>query len=128
MNPVSSGTIVVQRVATPDALNTLLRSFDGLSSNPASLYFSSSDQDLVVYVAPARVVNTISLSYLAEALRQKDESASTLKSFLETGTATKVFFDARTTAKTLFDRCAIKLSNPVRFISPDVERVTDRGF
>ncbi|KAH5064833.1 hypothetical protein HBH95_212250, partial [Parastagonospora nodorum] len=48
----TSKTITVQRVATSDALNTLLQSFDGLPNNPASLYLSTTAQSLIIYVAP----------------------------------------------------------------------------
>jgi hypothetical protein len=120
---VTSGTIAVQCVATPEALNTLLQSFDGLPNNPASLYLSTTAQSLIIYVTPKRTISVTGLPYLIEALRQKERSASTLKSLLETGPAIKVLFDARQTAKTLFDSCAIRLSNPVCFTQPGVEKV-----
>ncbi|KAH7379116.1 hypothetical protein DE146DRAFT_761317 [Phaeosphaeria sp. MPI-PUGE-AT-0046c] len=104
--------ITVQRVATSDALDTLLQSFDGLPNNPASLYLSSTAVSLIVYVAPISTVSIISLPYLIEALLRRERSASALRSLLENGPAIKVFFDARRTAKILFDSCAIKLSNP----------------
>jgi hypothetical protein len=128
MTSISSGTITVQRVVTPDALNTLLQSFDGLPNNPASLYLSSTAQSLVVYVAPKRTVSAIGLLYLIEALRQKERSASALKSLLENGPVVKVFFDARKTAKILFDSCAIRLSNPVCFTQPSVGISTNSGL
>ena len=108
----TSETITVQHIATPDALNMLLQSFDGLPNNPASLYFSTTAQYLIIYVAPMRAISTIGISYLVEALRQKERNACALQSFLENGPAIKVFFDARKTAKILFDSCAIRLSNP----------------
>jgi hypothetical protein len=105
VNP--SETITVQRVATSDALDTLLQSFDGLPNNPASLYLSTTAQSLIVYVAPKRTISAISLPYLIEALRRKERSASEFRSLLENGPAVKVFFDARKTAKILFDSCTI---------------------
>jgi hypothetical protein len=124
-----SGRIAYQRIASPDALSTLLESFNGLTNNPASLYLSSTStpQDLIIYVAPTRVVNAVSLQYLAEALSQGERYASALKSSLETGVATKVFFDARGTAKILFESCGIRLSNPVCFAHPDVAKRADEG-
>jgi hypothetical protein len=105
--------ITLQRIASPDAFHTLLQTFDGLPNNPASLYLSNTSHDLIIYVAPTRIVNSINISYLSKALSNQDEGASSLKGFLETGAATLVFFDARKTAKILFEKCDIKLSNPV---------------
>lgn len=65
---ISPGTITVRRIASQDALNTLCQSFDGLPDNPASLYLSINSQSLIIYVAPTRTVNLISLSYIIEAL------------------------------------------------------------
>jgi hypothetical protein len=48
-----------------------------------------------MYIALLGTVNVISLSYLVDALQQKDTSATTLKSFLESSLATKVILDAR---------------------------------
>jgi hypothetical protein len=84
----------VQRIASQDALNALCQSFDGLPNDPASLYLSTTSQSLIIYVAPTRAVNVISLPYLVQALRRKEKSASAMKSLLETGAGTKVFFDA----------------------------------
>jgi hypothetical protein len=126
VNP--SETITVQRVATSDALDTLLQSFDGLPNNPAFLYLSTTAQSLIVYVAPKRTISAISLPYLIEALRRKERSASEFRSLLENGPAVKVFFDARKTAKILFDSCTIKLSNPVCFTEPRVEESTNSGL
>ncbi|CAN9258929.1 unnamed protein product [Alternaria alternata] len=95
--------IKLQRVASPDEFHTLLRTFDGLPNNPASLYLSNTSHDLIIYVAPTRVVNSINISYLSKALSIQEKGASALKSFLETGAATLVFFDARKTAKILFE-------------------------
>ncbi|KAH8621010.1 hypothetical protein IG631_24007 [Alternaria alternata] len=123
MTSISSATLTVQRIVTADTLSTLLQSFDGLSNNPASLYLSSTAQNLVVYVAPKRTLSTISLPYLIDALRRKEEDASALKSLLENGPLIKVFFDARKIAKTLFDSCGIKLSNPVCFTHSDQRKL-----
>lgn len=119
----TSEMITVQRIATPVALNTLLQSFDGLPNNPASLYLSTTAQCLIIYVAPMRAVSIIGTSYLVEALHQKERNACALQSFLENGPAIKVFFDARKTAKILFDNCTIRLSNPVCFTQPSIEKV-----
>jgi hypothetical protein len=73
---------------------------------------------LIIYVAPTRAVDVISLLYLIEALHQNQRSASALKSLLETGSAPKVFFDVLKTAKILFDNCAIRLANPVCLTHP----------
>ena len=105
--------ITLQGIASPDAFHTLLQTLDGLPNNPASLYLSNTSHDLIIYVAPTRVVNLINISYLSNALSEKEKEASAMKSFLETGTASLVFFDARKTAKVLFEKCDIKLSNPV---------------
>ncbi|RYN63054.1 hypothetical protein AA0117_g12853 [Alternaria alternata] len=123
MTSFSPATITVQRIVTADTLSTLLRSFDGLPNNPASLYLSSTAQNLVVYVAPKRTLSTISLPYLIEALRRKEENASALKSLLENGPVIKVFFDARKTAKILFDSCGITLSNPPCTIRAHIHEV-----
>ncbi|KAH6639887.1 hypothetical protein C7974DRAFT_422384 [Boeremia exigua] len=112
----SSGTITVQHITTPDALNTLCRSCDGLPNgpkDPASLYLSHNTRSLTIYIAPLRVVNVISFPYLIKAFGQEEMGASALKSLLETNAATKVFFDARETAKILFDSCSIKLALPL---------------
>jgi len=105
--------ITLQRIASPDAFYTLLQTFDGLPNNPASLYLSNTSHDLIIYVAPTRVVNLINISSLSNALSKQEKEASAMKSFLEMGTATLVFFDARKTAKILFEECDIRLSNPV---------------
>ncbi|CAN9404739.1 unnamed protein product [Alternaria sp. RS040] len=84
-------------------------------------------ETLVVYVAPKRTLSTISLPYLIEALRRKEENASALKSLLENGPVIKVFFDARETAKILFDSCGITMSNPVCFTHFDSEKITKSG-
>lgn len=114
--------ITLQRVASPDAFHTLLRTFDGLPDNPASLYLSNTSHDLIIYVAPTRIVNSIDISYLSKALSSQEKGASASKSFLVTGAATLVFFDARKTAKILFEKCDIKLSNPVRSIYRNIKR------
>lgn len=122
MASLQSGKIKLQRIESADTLQTLLRSFDSLSNNPASLYVSNASHNLIIYVAPTRVVNTISLSYLGQALSKQERNAAALKSFLETGTTILVFFDARPTAKILFESCDIKLSNPVRSIYRGVKK------
>jgi hypothetical protein len=114
--------IKLQRVASPDEFHTLLRTFDGLPNDPAFLYLSNTSHDLIIYVAPTRVVNSINISYLSKALSIQEKGASALKSFLETGAATLVFFDARKTAKILFEKCDIRLSNPVRSIYRIIKR------
>ncbi|EMD86661.1 hypothetical protein COCC4DRAFT_200501 [Bipolaris maydis ATCC 48331] len=81
MAVISSKVIIVHHIATPNALDTLLQSFDGLPNNPASLYLSTTAQNLIVYAVPTRTVSAISLPYLVEALRQKERSASALKTF-----------------------------------------------
>jgi hypothetical protein len=68
--------ITLQRVAGPDAFYTLLRTFDGLPDSPASLYLSNTSRDLIIYVAPTRIVNSINISYLSKALSNQDEGAS----------------------------------------------------
>jgi hypothetical protein len=105
--------ITLQRIASPDAFHTLLQTFDGLPNNPASLYLSNTSYDLIIYVAPTRVVNSINISYLSKALSDQEKGAYALKTFLETGATTLVFSDARKTAKMLFEKCNIRLSNPV---------------
>jgi hypothetical protein len=114
MTATSSQTISAKRIDAHEALEPLVRSFEGLPNIPASLYLSMGADSLVIYIAPLGTVNLIRLTYLADALQQRNTSASALKSFLEASIATKVFFDARTPAKVLFDRCGIKLANPVR--------------
>jgi hypothetical protein len=114
MAPVSPEKITVQRIADCDALNTLCQSFDGLPNNPASLYLSNNPQSLIIYVAPTRTVNIVSLPYLIGALHREERSAAALRSILESAGLTKVFFDARKTAKILFDSCGIRLAIPVR--------------
>jgi hypothetical protein len=114
--------ITLQGIASPDAFHTLLQTLDGLPNNPASLYLSNTSHDLIIYVAPTRIVNSINISYLSKALSLQEKGASALKSFLVTGAATLVFFDARKTAKILFEKCDIKLSNPVRSIYRNIKR------
>jgi hypothetical protein len=110
MASLSAQSISTSRITTGAALHTLVQSFNGLPSSPASLYLSTNSQSLVIYVAPNRKVNIITLSLLC----QGGAGAATMKTFLEnTETTTKVFFDARMSAKVLFDRCGIKLANPV---------------
>jgi hypothetical protein len=113
--------ITLQRIASPDAFQSLLQTFDGLPNDPGSLYLSNTSHDLIIYVAPTRVVNLINISYLSNALSRKEKEASAMKSFLETGTASLVFFDARKTAKILFEECDIRLSNPVCSIYRDIK-------
>jgi hypothetical protein len=113
----SFGTITVQLIASRDALGWLCQSFARLPNNPASLYLSATSQNLTIYVLPTQTVNVISLPYVVQALRRKDESAFALKRLLESGAAIKVFFDARKSAKILFDSCGIRLSTLVSFIS-----------
>jgi hypothetical protein len=113
--------ITLQRIASTDSLHTLLQTFDGLPNNPASLYLSNTSHDLIIYVAPTRVVNSVNVSYLSKALSNQEKGASALKSFLETGAATLVFFGARKTAKIMFEKCDIRLSNPVCSIHRNIE-------
>jgi hypothetical protein len=115
MATTSPQTISTKRIHTHEALKPLVQSFNQLANDPASFYLSMDSRSLVMYIAPLGTVNVISLSYLVDALQQKDTSATTLKIFLESSLATKIFFDARTPAKVLFGRCGIKLVNPVRF-------------
>jgi hypothetical protein len=128
MVPDSLEAVTVQFIASRDALGPLCQSFARLPNNPASLYLSATSRSLIIYVFPAHTVNVISIQYFDHALRQKDESAFALKSLLESGTAIKVFFDARKPAKVLFDRCGIRLSIPVSFISPGEGRWSDKGL
>lgn len=108
--------VSVERISIPGGLPAFINSLIGLPNNPASLYLSISSRSLIIYIAPSLKVNVIDLSHLSIALRQENESASALKSFLETSTVTKVFFDARMPAKIIFDRCDVKLANEVRNI------------
>jgi hypothetical protein len=128
MVPDSLGTATVQLIASRDAFGPLCQSFARLPSNPASLYLSATSQSLIIYVLPTHTVNVISLQYAAQALRQKDPSASALKSLLESGTAIKVFFDARKPAKVLYDSCGIRLSTPVSCIPSGGGRWTDKDL
>lgn len=82
MVPDSLGTATVQLIVSRDAFGPLCQSFARLLSNPASLYLSATSQSLIIYVLPTHTVNVISLQYAAQALRQKDPSASALKAFL----------------------------------------------
>lgn len=108
-------TISVERISIPRALPAFMHSLFGLPNDPASLYLSVDSDSLIIYAEPASTVNIVDLSQLNGALRQGDESALALKSFLETGTTIKVFFDARNPARTLFNRCGIKLAIEVRY-------------
>jgi hypothetical protein len=78
------------------------------------VYLSIDSRNLVIYIEPASKVYAVDLSHLAIALRQGDENALALKSFLETGSTIKVFFDARMAARTLYRSCDIKLATEVR--------------
>ncbi|EUC27294.1 hypothetical protein COCCADRAFT_31190 [Bipolaris zeicola 26-R-13] len=59
MAVISSKVIIVQHIATPNALDTLLQSFDGLPNNPASLYLSTTAQNLIVYAIPTCTTCTV---------------------------------------------------------------------
>jgi hypothetical protein len=115
MASTSPQPILVDHIATPTALSTLVQSFTGLPNYPAPLYLSTNLHSLVVYVASLHTVNVISFTFLVEALRYGEDSASSFKDFLEASPTIKVFFDARMAAKTLYDRCGITLANNVRF-------------
>lgn len=103
-------TVSLKNVSVPNALPAFMDSLVGLPNDPASLYISVDKHSLIIYDEPASTINLIDLSQLNVALCQGDESASALKTLLETGPTIKVFFDARVPAKTLFERCSIKLA------------------
>jgi hypothetical protein len=110
-------TVSVKRLPIPTARPALVHSLIGLPNEPASLYLSVDSHSLIVYLESTSTVNVVDLSHLSVVLRQGDESALALRSFLETGATTKVFFDARMPAKTLLNRCNIKLATQVRYTS-----------
>jgi hypothetical protein len=84
----ATSTISVEHISIPRALPAFMESHVGLPNNHASLNISVDSRSLIMYVEPALTVNIIELSHLDYALRQKDESALALKSFLETGPTT----------------------------------------